>query len=112
MMLKVKPRAGITESSPTLPEPPAPMKRCWARLKPPTFASSHASQLDTRLRNCATYFCSISSNVALDSSDGRGRRPETIASPLACRLMCEIRLQQSSSSNTERKNKHQNHRHK
>ena len=44
MIDSVKLLAGITLVSPCLPEPPAPMNRCWARLKPSILASSKAAQ--------------------------------------------------------------------
>src|SRR5579885_374727 len=50
MTERVKPRAGMTLGSSCLPEPPAPIKRCWARRRPSILASSKASQSGTLSR--------------------------------------------------------------
>jgi hypothetical protein len=54
MMDSVKLPAGIDDVSPCFPEPPAPMKRCCARLKPSIFASSNAAQSALRSAKRAT----------------------------------------------------------
>src|ERR1700733_10389749 len=70
-MDKVKFLAGITVPSSCFPDPPAPMKRCWARLKPSILASSNAAQSARRSANRATYRPIIVSNDASSSSAGR-----------------------------------------
>ena len=47
-------RGGITAASPCLPDPPAPMNRCCARLYPSIFASSKAFQSGLRSLKRAT----------------------------------------------------------
>src|ERR1700761_974094 len=74
MIESVKLPAGITVGSACLPEPPAPMKRCWARLKPSVLASSNAAQSGFLSLNRPTYFFMMSSIGTPSSSFGRGWR--------------------------------------
>src|SRR6187397_3215670 len=61
--------AGITVGSSCLPEPPAPMKRCCARLKPSILASSKAAQSPRFSLKRPTNFFMISS-TGMPSSSG------------------------------------------
>src|ERR1700730_9475562 len=74
MIERVKLPAGMTVGSQSLPEPPAPIKRCWARLKPSILASSKAAQSGLRSRNRPTYRFMISSIGTPTNSFGRGCR--------------------------------------
>src|SRR5580698_312490 len=61
-----------------LPEAPAPMKRCWARLKPSILESAKAAQSGFLSRNRPTYFFTISSSGTPSSSLGRACRATLI----------------------------------
>ena len=74
MIDSVKFLAGITVGSSCLPEPPAPMKRCCARLKPSILASSNAAQSARFSLKRPTNFFMISSIGMPSSSFGRGWR--------------------------------------
>src|ERR1700733_5358603 len=68
---KVKLPGGITVGSSCLPEAPAPMKRCCARLKPSILVSANAAQSVFLSRKRPTYFFMMSSSGTPSSSFGR-----------------------------------------
>src|SRR5271163_3586518 len=74
MMERVKLPGGIIVGSSCLPEAPAPMKRCWARLKPSILESANAAQSGFLSRNRPTYLFMISSSGTPSSSLGRACR--------------------------------------
>src|SRR5271170_2798495 len=71
MIESVKLPGGITVGSSCLPDAPAPMKRCCARLKPSILVSAKAFQSGFLSRKRPTYFFIMSSNGTPSSSFGR-----------------------------------------
>src|SRR5580704_5618787 len=68
---KVKLPGGITVGSSCLPEAPAPIKRCCARLNPSILESAKAAQSGFLSRKRPTYFFMMSSSGTPSSSFGR-----------------------------------------
>src|SRR5262249_54973443 len=83
MIERVKFFAGMTVGSPCLPEPPAPIKRCCARLYPSILASSNAAQSGFFSRKRPTNFSMICSIGTPTSSGGRSCRA-TLMGKLLC----------------------------